>query len=105
MVLVTVMFVFRFFVQNTETQSPPPFRFQTKVRGAGCFYVSGGPGALAPRPSGQVGHQASWQLGGRAAPAAGLPVRPSSLLLPLLWSHACQGWREARPALSSCVCV
>lgn len=29
------MFVFRFSFKKTKTQ-PPPFRFQAKVRGAGC---------------------------------------------------------------------
>lgn len=43
------------------------------MRGAGCFYASGGPGALAPHPSGQVGHWAQRQLGGQGVPEAGLP--------------------------------
>lgn len=34
MVLVLIMFVFRF---SLRKQPPPLFRFQTKVRGAGCF--------------------------------------------------------------------
>ena len=103
MVLVIVMFVFRFFVKNTESQPPHPLGFKPRC-GAGCFHVSGGPGALAPHPSGQVGHQAQLAAGQPGSPQG----RPSGASLfsstsPPLESRV--SGLEGGPAISLLVCV
>lgn len=97
------MFVFRFFVKNTKTQPPFPLGFKPRCgeQGASKLAVALVPWLPTPRARWATRRSDSWAIR-ESVPKARLPVRPSSLLLPLLWSHVCQGWREDWPSLRVC---
>lgn len=104
--VLAIIVCFQIFLLRKQKPNTLPFRFQTKVQGGWQVLLrTSGSGALAPTPRARwATGQYSNKLGGQGVLRPTLRASPSSLLLPLLVSPVCQGWREAGAA-SLLVCV